>query len=71
MADLFHAHIAAAHFWLWCFKEPMGSNRADYMQRCIASIREALAVANRMHDRQRAGLCLRILNWLRAAEREA
>lgn len=28
--------------------------------------RRALSLANRMRDRQRTALCLKILNWLRA-----
>lgn len=28
-------------------------------------VRRALGIANRMRDRKRAGLCLRILNWIR------
>lgn len=29
-------------------------------------VRRALGEANRMRDRKRAALCLRILNWIRA-----
>lgn len=29
-------------------------------------VRRALGLANRMRDRKRAALCLRILNWIRA-----
>jgi len=39
---------------------------ASCVQFAVIYTRRALSLANRMHDRKRAGLCLKILNWLRA-----
>lgn len=43
-----------------------GERAAKLLGHAAAYVRRALALANAMRDRKRAGLCLKILNWLRA-----
>jgi hypothetical protein len=49
----------------------VGESRRTFLTCAIFSAQSALGEANRMKDAARRSLCLRILNWLRAAEREA
>lgn len=41
-------------------------HKASWLANAAGMVRWALGEANRMRDRKRAALCLRILNWIRA-----
>lgn len=70
MLVLFNAHMATARKVLVLrSKGPSSYAAKAYLD--VAKVRSALREANRMRNRKRAGLCLRVLNWLRAAELEA
>jgi hypothetical protein len=65
----FNAHLASARDWLVTYK--LNRHRgADHNAACLSIaynlVRDALGYANRMRDPNRAALCMKILNWLRA-----
>lgn len=62
----FHDSIASALDWL----DPKDGLRLSLTRRAdnaTPHVIDALRHANRMQDKRRAALCLRVLNWLRAA----
>jgi hypothetical protein len=69
MLSSFNGHMLQAQIEL-SFARALGDH-ADIVTSCLATacrhVRCALAEANAMKDRKRAGLCLKALHWLRLA----
>lgn len=66
-ADHWRICIRRARYWLQVRPDAITLFRGrECLDNAEASIRLALGIANKMRDRKRAALCLRILNWIRA-----
>lgn len=63
----FNRSIRTIREWLQLSKAARAwSSKALYLEWAAVETRNALGLANKMRDRKRAALCLRILNWIRA-----
>lgn len=66
--------VSSFNFWMGCALKDMqrlptpktpGARRI-IVEMVMSSVRHALTQANKLGDAARKGLCLRLLNWLRA-----
>ncbi len=68
MLELFNLHIGAARSWVRVHHDHRGVGFTMWLGMAFDDVSRALSAANAMKDRRRAACCLRILNWLRAAQ---